>query len=411
MRCVRVLFAGNFGMNRDYGAQGLVLPLMDKLSRRFDAKYTVLVSERLYHENIDFAKEHNFEIVPYPYPLFFLKNKSLAEQIKTNDVIIDADGIEFIGNRNIISRWFHYFAAAHIQGLAEKYGKVYLKSTKSYGPFPHRIYRYFVKKSLNKLPFVFIRGKKNSKLIKKLKLTVPTYTFPDVSLALSASDRTWAKEYLSKLKINTSKQIIGLSPSTVISNDNLFHANRHNSCGSNHIKLCQKIIKYFQSQNKQILLIPHALGDGVNLESCDLALCKKIFIALENKKNVFLLEDTYLDYKQMRAIVGCLNFYISARYHAIASAICMCVPVIALAWHIKYEDLLSLFSNKFPVINCQQQNVDEALALIRERYLNKGWFDDARIKKDMLTINKQIDNSADIMVNEIEKFLRKMSNE
>jgi hypothetical protein len=89
----------------------------------------------------------------------------------------------------------------------------------------------------------------------------------------------------------------------------------------------------------------------------------------------------------------------------------MCVPVIALAWHIKYEDLLSLFSNKFPVINCQQKNVDEALALIRERYLNKGWFDDARIKKDMLTINKQIDNSADIMVNEIEKSLRNVPNE
>ena len=47
---LNVLFVGNFGINRSYGTQGLVFPLMNAINQEFDTNNTFVLAEKLYKD-------------------------------------------------------------------------------------------------------------------------------------------------------------------------------------------------------------------------------------------------------------------------------------------------------------------------------------------------------------------------
>lgn len=149
--------------------------------------------------------------------------------------------------------------------------------------------------------------------------------------------------------------------------------------------------------------MPHSI-DNKNKKVCDLELCKKLYNRLENKRNVFLLADYSLDYAELRAIIGLFDFYITGRYHSLASALSMGVPVIPLSWHVKYKDITNFFLDDYPEINCKDYNENEALALIKKYYSNQDWFDRNRISAKKTEAIKQIEKSIKLVVEEIIKY-------
>jgi polysaccharide pyruvyl transferase WcaK-like protein len=425
MRKVKFLFTDLFYLNHNYGAQGITIPLIKRLGNYFNGEYTFIFPKE--HCADQFARNKGFNMIEPPNSIIALsdchksilivylfinlikrkgnqkrreKQKYLKflEIFKEQDVIVDLSGIEFIGNQPLKRKVLYYIKTFCLQCLAKKYKKIYLKYTKSYGPFPGKIYRYFVKKSLNHLPFVFVRGETNLEQIKKLKLKVPTYSFPDISIALEPERKEWANEFLKKFNIDLSQPIIGLSPSSVIAN--LSTKDDNSSCGDGHIILCKKIIEFFQEQNKQVLLIPHSVLDGKNLLECDLALSKKIYSELKNKNNVFLISELDLSYQQVRSIIRLLDFYITGRYHSVASALSVATPVVSFAWHVKYNDIMSLFLDDFLTLD-YRKNRQEVFSLIKRYYENRDWFDKEKITEKRKDIIDKIYQSISIMVNEI----------
>lgn len=430
---IKILFTDLAYLNHNYGAQGIAFPLIESLNEYFDAEYTFVLSEKYYDENSSFSKKNGFNIVVNPrsgailergwffvyvlYPFIRLFKKKivitedekkqfsiLVEGLKESDIVIDLSGIEFIGQRGFKGRCLNYINAVYMRympRLAEKYNKPYLKYTKSYGPFPDKIYRFFVRRQLNKLPFVFVRGESNLEDVKKLNLKVPLYSFPDISFILEPESKDWAVGYIANLGLDSSKPIAGISPSSVISNIHIYRDN--SSCGLNHIRLSKEIIKFYQQKGQQVLLIPHSLGDGKDLRSCDLSLSKKIYTELEDKVNVFMISDMTLTYKQVRAIIGLLDFYVTGRYHSVSSALSMGIPVVALSWHIKYKDIMSLFLDDILAIDCRITNIKESLSLITKYYNDRQWFNKDEVLKRKESIIKQIDRSINILVDEIKK--------
>jgi hypothetical protein len=185
---IRVLFTGLLYLNHNYGAQGIAFPIMEKLSNQFNAEYTFVLSREHQKEKPSFSKKYAFKVITAPsffvilrkrsFPIYLLyrliKRKTLSKDdkrkysilvyaLKESDVVIDLSGIEFVGNFPINKRYLNYLGEISMQWLAEKYDKLYLKYTKSYGPFPDKdkIYTFLVKRQLNKLPFLFVRGKAN----------------------------------------------------------------------------------------------------------------------------------------------------------------------------------------------------------------------------------------------------------
>lgn len=425
---IKVLFTGLSYLNHNYGAQGIAFPLMEKISSKFNAEYTFVLS-RNQEKEYSFSREYTFSYITTPSFFAFLRKRSfsiyllyrlikrktltkvekrnysaLINILKESDVVIDLSGIEFIGNVPLKTRYLKYLNETSVQLIAEKYDKLYIKYTKSYGPFPDndRIYQILVKRQLNKLPFLFVRGKTNLNRMKKLGLDIPLYSFPDVSLSLEAESRSWASDYISKLGIDTSKKMAGLSPSTVIAG---LETEKRASCGDEHTKLCKEIIKFYQLNNNQVLLIPHSITDGEDLGSCDLALAKKIYDEINDKKGVFLIEDMGLSYAQVRAIIGLLDFYVTGRYHSLSSSLSMGVPTVSLSWHMKYGDIISLFLEDKPIIDCRVLRIEKATELIQDYYHNRQWFNRERVLERRKELVAEIDKSVNILTSVIESRL------
>lgn len=374
----KILFFGQFTLNHSYGCQGLAFPVVEYLNKYLDVEYTFMISEQHYEDNIDFCKEKGFKIVKFPYPKFWKDNKELIKAIRESDVIIDVDGIEYIGSLTYIKRWFHYCRVNYIHWLARKYNKIYLKAQKSYGPFTNNFFNFMVKRTLNRLPFVLVRGEENLKQIKTLNLKVPVYDCPDGSFILEPEKKEWAEQYLIKLGLDINKEIIGISPSYVINNIN-----------NDHVDLCKDLIEYFQSIGKQVLIIPHSINNNMDVRSCDLALSESIYEDLKKKDNVFIITDVNIEYKHVRSIMGFLSFYITGRYHGVISSLYVNVPSVVFSWHVKYKDVLSLFLDKLPIIEPDITS-KESLELIKNYYNNQDWFNGNKVQHNLENVQKRV---------------------
>jgi polysaccharide pyruvyl transferase WcaK-like protein len=194
--------------------------------------------------------------------------------------------------------------------------------------------------------------------------------------------------------------ILGISPSVIIRNiSNILDK----TCGEDHVELCKQIISKYSNSHQPVLLIPHSIGNGKNLNTCDLALARKIFKEIQKKENLYILNDINLTYQQTRAIIGQLSFYVTSRYHSLASALKMRIPTISLSWHIKYKDLMKLYLDKFLTIDCRTTNISDAMKLIDKFYKNRGWFSKKLMQKRQTEIEKEIEKSIEMIVEDIQK--------
>ncbi|MHA2018169.1 MAG: polysaccharide pyruvyl transferase family protein [Promethearchaeota archaeon] len=394
----------------NYGAQGILIPFIEKMNEKLDVEITVTVSNPIYFEqDKQFAANHDFEIFLKPRLKFssFLKLHELQklreyrEMIRKQDVVIDLSGIELIGNLPKIIMWKNLINTLYTQKISERYNKKYYKFTKSYGPFNNKLYTKIISKKLNKLPFLLVRGEQNMRSVSQLKLDIPIYSFPDISLTLKPADAEWAKNYISNLGINKTN-IIGISPSVVIRNiSNITNM----TSGENHVELCKRIILKYCNAHQSILLIPHSIGNGKNLKTCDLALARKIYNEIPNNENLVLLDDINLTYQQTRAIIGQLSFYITSRYHSLASALKMRIPTISLSWHIKYKDIMKLYLDKFLTIDCRKINISDAMKMIDGFYENRDWFSKKLMQKRQSEVENEIRKSIKMIVGDIKKDL------
>ena len=392
----------------NYGAQGILLPFIEKISENLDVEITVTASNSIYFkQDKQFAADHAFKLFLKPRIKFstFLKLKDLKKLkkyhklINEHDVIIDLSGIEFIGNLPKLTMWKDLINTFYTQKIAGKSKKKYYKFTKSYGPFQNKLYTKIIRKNFNRLPFLQVRGEQNMDSVNKLKLDIPVYSFPDVSLALKPTDKEWAHNYLMNLMPDI-QNIFGISSSVIIRNiSNILNK----TCGEDHVELCKQIIAKYSDNNQSVLLIPHSIGDGKNLNTCDLALARKIYNEMSNYKNLYLLDDVNLTYQQTRAIIGQLSFYVTSRYHSLASALNMNIPTISLSWHIKYQDIMKLYLNKFLTIDCRKTNIPDAIQLLDEFYKNRDWFSKELMQKRQTKIEKEIENSIKMIVEDINR--------
>lgn len=392
----------------NYGAQGIILPFIDKLSKHIDAKITVTISNPEFKKfDREFATQNNFELFVKPRINFgtIFNMKSIKQHIeywklvKKNDIVIDLSGIEFIGNLPTITKWKDLINTIYTQYITKKYNKKYYKYTKSYGPFLNNLYTKIVRNWFNKLPFIFVRGDDNLRDVNKLKLHPAVYSFPDISLALVPESRDWAEKYLKSIVQNDDK-ILGISPSVVIRNITNFSGK---TSGEEHVTLCKQLIIKYTDLGKKVLLIPHSIGNGINISNCDLALSRKIFAELKGIKNLYILDDPTLNYRQTRAIIGLLDFYITSRYHSVASALTMKIPVVSLSWHIKYKDIMGLYMDDFLTVNCRKVSVAEALEQIDNYYQNRNWYDKKQMHVSQIELEKKIDESMSLIIKDIKE--------
>ena len=422
---MRIVITDVYDLRHNYGVQGLVLPLVEKIKNLTEAEFIMPVQSAYFTtQNIEFASKRGIKLIGYWkysflidlfHPLFsssgsllskFVKSISgdrgrgpvslyheLIEEIAVSDKVIDVAGIELIGNSGLKKKWGELLFSRMFQKMSERSGRQYFKYTKSYGPFEGFLFRTISKNLLEKLPFIFIRGRNNLEEIRKLNLKTPLYLFPDVSLVLKPTEGEQADNYLRSAGVDISLPVIGVSPSRVLSKIN--SEDQGNCVGINHLVLVKNVINEYTVKGFQVLIIPHAV-DKTDKNKCDRELAKQLMQELISEKLYILPDD--LSYSDVRAVIGKLSFYITGRYHSVASALYMGTPVVSLSWHIKYTDIMSEFLDDFPVVDSRNTPVDDAMDLIRKYHADMKWFDREKIRFNRERIEKEVERSIKMIV-------------
>lgn len=133
--------------------------------------------------------------------------------------------------------------------------------------------------------------------------------------------------------------------------------------------LISEIVKFFQSQNKVIYLIPHSYNyHNPELDADDLEASRVFLEKLENKSNVKLIE---LDLKspQIKYLISKMKFFVGSRMHSCFAAIYTNTPVYGLGYSYKYEHNFKRYNlqdNYFNVLDMDKSDIDFIMKRIIE---------------------------------------------
>lgn len=137
--------------------------------------------------------------------------------------------------------------------------------------------------------------------------------------------------------------------------------------------LIKAIIKYFQSQNVPIYLIPHSYNYDIPEESNDdLAAIRDLYAHLEDKINVHVIDENLIS-PQVKYVISKMSFFIGTRMHANFAAIYTGVPLFGLAYSYKFQGAFEangIYDGTAMINNIDEKECDGIVKRIADKYSN-----------------------------------------
>lgn len=224
------------------------------------------------------------------------------------------------------------------------------------GPFTNKFVKkaaHYILKGAHK---VYVRDLVYAKMLEKLGVD---YTFNyDVSY------------YMNPKSVNyeVKKNSIGINVSGLT-----YYNNYRNLAGKfeYYKELIIRLINSFQTKGIPVYLVPHTYNYHVpEINSDDLQASKDIYNSLQNKDNIFVLDED-LNAPELKYIISQFDFFIGTRMHANFAAIFTKTPVFGLAYSYKFSgsfDLYGLNNNYSSVIDISKEHIEQIIQKIHSVY-------------------------------------------
>lgn len=136
--------------------------------------------------------------------------------------------------------------------------------------------------------------------------------------------------------------------------------------------LIKAIIRYFQSQNVPIYLIPHSYNYKHPEESNDdLQAIRDLYSKLDNKTNVYIVDFDMIS-PQVKFVISKMSFFIGTRMHANFAAIYTRVPLFGLAYSYKFQGAFEangIYDSTAMINNISEKECDGIVNKITDKYL------------------------------------------
>ncbi|MBR1907606.1 polysaccharide pyruvyl transferase family protein [bacterium] len=317
------------------GAESMLYTLLTEL-RNNDAncKIYILLSNGVssinndLFENIDFINYTIKDVKKLISPFSFIlkKNNKLLTAVKDADVIFDISG--YI----LSSQWGKDAARIlHIINLAKKYKKKIILLPQSFGPFDfpkkYKLGKNKLKKVLSYSSLIFAREHDGFNLLKDLGLNNIELS-PDIVIQ---SSKPYSGFFTNKaINVdNNSASSIDIKSGSVLIFPNIRVIERSNK--EKMLDLYQKAVNLLVENNYNVYISYYDLADE--------KICKEIFDLFENNNKVHFL-DGKIDCIKFSKILPEFDFIISSRFHSIVHSYKNGIPVLAIGWAVKYEELL-----------------------------------------------------------------------
>lgn len=135
--------------------------------------------------------------------------------------------------------------------------------------------------------------------------------------------------------------------------------------------LMKAIVRYFQSQNVPIYLIPHSYNYNHPEESNDdLVAIKDLYAKLEDRTNVHVIDRDMIS-PQVKYVISQMSFFIGTRMHANFAAIYTKVPLFGLAYSYKFQGAFEangVFDSTAMINSIDEKECDAIVSRISEKY-------------------------------------------
>lgn len=135
--------------------------------------------------------------------------------------------------------------------------------------------------------------------------------------------------------------------------------------------LMKAIVRYFQSQNVPIYLIPHSYNYNHPEESNDdLVAIKDLYAKLEDRTNVHVIDRDMIS-PQVKYVISRMSFFIGTRMHANFAAIYTKVPLFGLAYSYKFQGAFEangIYDSTAMINNITEEECDAIVVKISNKF-------------------------------------------
>lgn len=286
---------------------------------------------------------------------------ALSNCLKSADVMVDLSGY------NLGSKWsietnknyLRYFMEAH------KHGIPVVLFPQSFGPFDYGEEQNemdaLIQSVLSGVDAIFAREKEGYELLTTRYHLQNVQLSPD--FVLTSDIPKWENLYYSEpglgFKKVHKKNVVGVIPNY----QNFIHGSHKEV-----LKIYIYLIKELLAIGKKIVIFRH---------SEDLEVCREIYSVFHDEPDVELYEYGFSSFEYSKFIKE-FDFLVAARYHSIVHAYKIGIPVVALGWAIKYQELTTLFQQQKYLINTAL-TVDHEMICKVVRAMNQNYVSEKSI--------------------------------
>lgn len=136
--------------------------------------------------------------------------------------------------------------------------------------------------------------------------------------------------------------------------------------------LMKAIIRYFQSQNVPIYLIPHSYNyNNPEDSNDDLLAIRDLYAKLDNKSNVHVVDRDMIS-PEVKYVISQMSFFIGTRMHANFAAIYTKVPLFGLAYSYKFQGAFEangIYDSTALINNITESECNDIVKRIANKYI------------------------------------------
>jgi len=349
------------------GGPSLLVATRMALSEVFpEAEYRLFVPVRDFERDRKLASRYGVEVAPFLLPkysslLALIRRwtgglpgripgggtiKALAEA----DIIIDIWGIGF--SDNLTSDTFRRCVSEGLRFLPLKLlGKPVVKYTAAFGPFKYRWNRFFSRLYLGHLvDLILARDKISRQDLISLAIKTPILLVPDTAFLLPATDSEHSQRYAAW---RAERPLIGISVS--------YQARKRTVGKTGFIEIMARFVDYLiKEYGSRVVIIPNEISQTAR---DDVRIAREIKDRVGND-DCDILDAELLTAQEIKGVINECDAVVATRYHTIVASLSLGIPLLAIGWHHKYEEVLDLFGQRENLCDIKELSLEELV----ERY-------------------------------------------
>ncbi len=251
------------------------------------------------------------------------------------DAVVDVSGYSYGDAWGPGQARFAYCYALLGQGR----GKPYMCMPQAWGPYERAADRPAYRRLCEASSLLMARDEVSRGYLADLLGRVATAidVCPDIAFKFSGGEEDEGKRFLAKLGLESSAApVVGVAP-----NMRVYERATGTGLENGYVRVLVDICRTLRERGMSVVLIPHEIEGSGQGTTDDRLLCSMIRGAVDDPCVVAMTDAC--DATEIKAVVRGLHLLVGSRFHTIIAALSSCVPVVALGWSHKYEELLRSF--------------------------------------------------------------------